>query len=89
MPNPIPEDRTAELAELIFSGRKIPAIKLYRELTGLGLKEAKHEIEMLEEALRKESPGKFTATPKGRGCLSAAALLLFCGGIVTYWMIRS
>jgi ribosomal protein L7/L12 len=33
------------LAELIASGRTIQAVKLYRELTGVGLKEAKDAVE--------------------------------------------
>jgi ribosomal protein L7/L12 len=33
---------------LIQSGRKIDAIKLYRELHGTGLKEAKDAVESLE-----------------------------------------
>lgn len=40
--------RLAELGRLIRSGRKIEAIKLYRETFGCGLKEAKDAIESLE-----------------------------------------
>lgn len=36
------------LTELIQSGDKIQAIKLYRELTGVGLAEAKDAVERLE-----------------------------------------
>jgi ribosomal protein L7/L12 len=36
------------LTELIQSGDKIRAIKLYRELTGVGLAEAKDAVERLE-----------------------------------------
>jgi ribosomal protein L7/L12 len=42
--NLTPEEREAISAELV-SGRKIEAIKLYREATGLGLAEAKEAIE--------------------------------------------
>ncbi len=38
----------AEIANLIRSGRKIEAIKNYRELTGLGLQEAKEAVQALE-----------------------------------------
>jgi ribosomal protein L7/L12 len=34
--------------ELLGSGQKIQAIKLYRELTGVGLAEAKDAVEQLE-----------------------------------------
>ncbi|WP_405161682.1 ribosomal protein L7/L12 [Nocardia sp. NBC_01499] len=35
----------AEIDELLFHGKKIQAIKVYRELTGAGLKEAKEAVE--------------------------------------------
>jgi ribosomal protein L7/L12 len=38
----------AELLRLINDGRKIEAIKRYRELTGAGLGEAKDAVEQLE-----------------------------------------
>ncbi len=36
-----------EVAELVRQNRKIEAIKLYRELTGVGLKEAKEVVDRL------------------------------------------
>ncbi|WP_461206733.1 ribosomal protein L7/L12 [Clostridium sp. DL1XJH146] len=38
-----------EVLELIREGKKIKAIKKYRELTGIGLKEAKEYIDNLSE----------------------------------------
>jgi len=40
--------RLADVAELVRSGKKIEAIKLYRQLTGLGLKESKDIIEQFQ-----------------------------------------
>lgn len=40
--------RLAEVARLVKSNQKISAIKLYREITGQGLKESKEAIEKLE-----------------------------------------
>lgn len=40
-------DYTDEIAELIRQGRKIEAIKLLRESTGIGLKDAKDYVEQL------------------------------------------
>lgn len=40
----------------LFAGNKIQAIKLYREQTGLGLKEAKDAVEKLETELHLSSP---------------------------------
>lgn len=37
---------------LMLEGRKIEAIKLLREETGLGLKEAKEEVELRQRRLR-------------------------------------
>ena len=56
----------------LFAGRKIEAIKIYRESTGQGLKQAKDAVELLEDELRKAEPEKFTAPP-AKGC----ALVLF------------
>ncbi|MFP6616882.1 MAG: ribosomal protein L7/L12 [Candidatus Hydrogenedentota bacterium] len=53
------ESTKAELAKLIVTGKKIPAIKLYREETGLGLKEAKEAAEALEKEMREAAPDKF------------------------------
>ena len=75
------------LSEFIFRGRKIEAIKLYRELSGLGLKEAKNEVEALEADLKKDPPEKFVAVPNGKGCFIAAAVLGACG-VLIYWLIR-
>ncbi|HEX4225064.1 MAG TPA: ribosomal protein L7/L12 [Pseudonocardiaceae bacterium] len=36
-----------QVRSLLMQGRKIQAIKVYRELTGVGLKEAKEAIEQL------------------------------------------
>jgi DNA-directed RNA polymerase subunit RPC12/RpoP len=41
--------RLGELGQLIRGGHKIAAIKLYRELFGVGLKEAKDAVERLEQ----------------------------------------
>ncbi|MBM4784177.1 MAG: hypothetical protein GQE15_41435 [Archangiaceae bacterium] len=42
----------AELRGHVTSGRLIEAIKRYRELTGLGLKESKDAIESLRDSLK-------------------------------------
>ena len=41
-----------EIRELIRQNRKIEAIKLMREKTGLGLAEAKDAVEAMEDAMR-------------------------------------
>lgn len=46
----------AELEELVRRGRKIDAIRRYRELHGGGLKDAKDAVERLEARLRTGPP---------------------------------
>lgn len=46
----------AEVRDLLFSGRKIEAIKHYREATGVGLKEAKDAVEALERGAEAPYP---------------------------------
>jgi ribosomal protein L7/L12 len=43
----------SEITELLRQGKKIAAIKLYRETTGVGLAQAKDQVEAIE---RGESP---------------------------------
>jgi len=50
------DDQIEGISEAILAGEKIQAIKLFREATGLGLKEAKDEIEELIAVLAKEHP---------------------------------
>lgn len=44
----IPADQTVEIRRLIQSHQKIEAIKRYRKLTGVGLKEAKDAVEAMD-----------------------------------------
>src|ERR1043165_2032660 len=46
-PGAVP-DHSAAIREAILAGNKILAIKLHREQTGVGLKQAKDAVEMLE-----------------------------------------
>jgi ribosomal protein L7/L12 len=62
-------DAEAEIVSLLGQGRKIQAVKLYRERTGVGLKEAKDAVEALGE---KHGLGAAT----GGGCLGVVILLL-------------
>jgi ribosomal protein L7/L12 len=41
-------DRVEEVGRLVEAGKKIQAIKLYRELTGTGLREAKGAIDAID-----------------------------------------
>jgi ribosomal protein L7/L12 len=60
------------LLSLLRQGLKIDAIKLYRERTGAGLKEAKEAVEALAS--------RHGIAPKGPGCAGVVALAL--GGLL-------
>lgn len=47
-PASVPGDFEAQITDLLRQGRKIDAIKLYREATGVGLAEAKEIVEAIE-----------------------------------------
>jgi len=49
---PVVAEPNDAVRSLVFEGRKIEAIKLYREQTGLGLREAKDRIDLLERTWR-------------------------------------
>ena len=49
VPDTITENIDAELKGLISEGKNIKAIKKYRMVTGLGLKEAKEYVDLLNE----------------------------------------
>ncbi len=66
------EDQVREITDCLLTGRKIEAIKIYREATGEGLKEAKEFIESLTNTLREKHPDKFPAAKAG--CTSVIVL---------------
>lgn len=78
----------ADVAEAIQRGNKVEAIKLMREATGLGLKEAKDAVEAAWPAALDKSgalgPGE---TPRSNGTwwLIAVGVLV---ALAAYWMLR-
>ena len=61
----------AEIKDLVRQGNKIEAIKIYREMTGVGLKEAKDAV----EALAAGEPVVAQASAAGAAFASSAALM--------------
>lgn len=55
---------TGAVADLLREGRKIEAIKLFREQTGVGLKEAKDAVEAMERGEAVEVPPELVAAPR-------------------------
>lgn len=76
--NPPTGQQLEQVKNLVFAGKKIEAIKLHREATGLGLKESKEAIEQLETELRRTEEHRFVKGAARSGCLS---LLLLCLGL--------
>lgn len=89
----LPEDKRAAILEAIYSGapRKIEAIKLVREATGCGLKEAKEFVEKLSAELYAKEPQKFAAAPTGKsgcvGVLVAVAVILSATVVLVKWLV--
>ena len=73
-----------KLTEALLAGRKIEAIKQCRELTGLGLNEAKEYVEKIETDLRKENPDAF---PEKKGCASVL-MFGFISTATAVWAIQ-
>jgi large subunit ribosomal protein L7/L12 len=69
----------SEIVSLLQGGKKIAAIKLYREKTGVGLKEAKDFIEALAADRR-------IAAPARSGCLG---VLLIVAAIILMIVVKS
>lgn len=66
-----------QVAEALSTGRKIDAIKIYREATGKGLKESKDFIDELIPRLIDQDPERFAALNNtAAGCGTSAGLLL-------------
>lgn len=86
MMHPISDEQIATLSACIVRGNKIEAIKLYREMTGLGLKESKEAVEELEKTLPASAREHRSGAPKGKGCLGVLVVGLLCAGAFTYWI---
>jgi hypothetical protein len=81
----IPDDALGPIKEALFQGRKIQAVKLYRECTQAGLAEAKNAVDKLEAELRSAFPDKFSANPAAKGCFGVVLVLcLVLAGLVRW-----
>jgi ribosomal protein L7/L12 len=76
-PRGIRPETEREFKRLLEEGKKIEAIRRFRQETGLGLKESKDAI----EALEREMPG----LPKKAGCMGV--LMILAGAILTVWLL--
>jgi len=86
----LPEHKRQEIIEAIYGGapRKIESIKLVREATGCGLKEAKEFVEKLGSELYAKEPQKFASPPATKGgcvgvVLAGALVITVMGVLIT------
>ncbi len=81
------------VVEAMRRGDKIDAIRLLREQTGLGLKEAKDAVEAGHQvagaSLRTHSPGTHSPgeVPRARGALAWVVALLVISGVIFYYAL--
>jgi ribosomal protein L7/L12 len=79
-------DQLSRVRELVDKNSKIEAIKLYRELTGVGLKEAKDAVEQMEGRRGVESLTHIQSTSLDLGRIAVVILLvLMVVGAVLYF----
>jgi hypothetical protein len=74
-----------QLTQAIFQGRKIEAIKVYRDVTGQGLAESKAAVEQLEAHLRQTKPDLFQVASGKSGCASAVMAAVVLGAAAGAW----
>lgn len=80
---PLTDQDRDDINEAIFAGRKIEAIKIYRDATDEGLLEAKEFIDLLSTRLREKYPDRMPAPSVG--CGMAVLMLVGAGSIL--WRI--
>jgi hypothetical protein len=83
MDHPLTPSADAEVRALIQEHRKIYAIKLLREKTGLGLKEAKDTVDAME---REMGLPPASTMPESLGGLVLAAVVLITGFLAWWWL---
>jgi hypothetical protein len=70
------------------SGRKIEAIKIYREENGVGLKEAKHAVERLERERRPtQTTGNADMREPGSSGASLIKWVVFLAVIIVFYKV--
>jgi ribosomal protein L7/L12 len=83
---PLPPEKAAEFESALFKGNKIEAIKIYRQVTGADLREAKTAVEKIEQEWRGSQPEKFAAAASRKGCSTRLAAVGLFGAGVVWWL---
>lgn len=74
------DEQWEAVEECLYAGRKIEAIKLFREATGADLKKCKELLDGHEEELREQFPDRFK-TAANSGCGTAVLIGLIVTGL--------
>jgi len=82
-------DKTVEdeITSLIYEGKKIQAIKIYRNATFKGLKESKEFVDQLSMELYEKYPDRFTVKPSASSGCGTAILFLGLIGLVFWFFL--
>jgi len=87
---PIDQSVVDAVTKALEHGRKIEAIKVYREATGKGLREAKEFVDALIPRLIERDPERFgKLAASGSGCSSMILLAVSLGSLVTVATMHS
>ena len=70
--------------QLLRAGQKIEAIKLYRQISDVGLKEAKDAVEAMEAGLGRSDTVQITRAARSTGCVPTGVGLLVAIGIIGF-----
>ena len=90
MSEQLTQEEIQQIIDALVGGRKIEAIKIYREATGQGLKEAKDFIETLVPKLIEEDPEKYQSLAKSQRGGCAALLVVVVGlGMITVLLTKT
>ena len=80
---PLTDQDRDEINEALFAGRKIEAIKIYRDATGEDLLEAKEFVDLLQNRLRERYPDRMPVSTAGCG-----AMVVVLGGLaIALWWV--
>ena len=82
------QEEIEAIGDALAAGRKIEAIKIYRDATGKGLKEAKEFIEALIPKLQEHDPEKYAKLAKSGGCTSMLLLGVTLGCVSIIWILK-
>lgn len=83
------EQQVEQITQALAAGRKIEAIKIYREATGKGLKESKDFVDALIPKLLEQDPERYArlSAAQGGGCASALLLGLGLAVATAVWLV--